>query len=159
MLLSCKSQGFTLLELMVSVAILAILLAIGIPSFSSFIDSGQRRAIGEGLASAAKVARSEAVTRGVDTTLCRRNSAGTACSDDSDWSVGWLVIPSGAEPVRVWGALPEGFRLSLTAGAGESITFTPEGSVKGEMRYNFSLANGDANIGYTVNAIGGFKEN
>ncbi|SEG76895.1 GspH/FimT family pseudopilin [Marinobacterium lutimaris] len=160
MLMLSRFSGFTLLELMVSIAVLAILLSIGIPSFSSFIDSSQRRAISEGLASAVKVARSEAVTRGVETTLCRRNSAGNACSNDANWSVGWLVIPnaSGAAPVRVWDALPARYTLSQNGGAGP-ITFTAMGSVQNEGVFNFSLADGDANIGgYKVTAIGGFEE-
>ncbi|TCK05940.1 GspH/FimT family pseudopilin [Marinobacterium mangrovicola] len=152
-----KTSGFTLLELMVAVAILAILLTIGIPSFSNFIDSSQRRAISEGLASAVKVARSEAVTRGVETTLCRRNSAGTACSNAADWSVGWLVVPSGAAPVRVWDAVPGEHGLTLNT-TEQMITFTPMGGVKNQNTFDFSLSYGDGNIGgYKVTAIGGFE--
>ncbi len=155
---SRQSSGFTLLELVVAVAILAILLTIGIPSFSTFIDSSQRRAVSEALASSVKVARSEAITRGVNTTLCRRNDAGTACDNGDDWGAGWIVVPSGADPVRVWDAVPDSFSLSVS-GASQSLTFTPEGSVSDEASFQFSLDAAGETYTYTVTATGSFEEN
>lgn len=147
-------KGFTLLELMVSVAVLAILLAIGVPGFRYFIDSSQLRAASEGLKLSVGLARTEAVTRGGLVTLCRANTAGTACDNNNDWSHGWLVLPNGGDPVRVWDSLPSGYTLTVS-GATQSIVFGPEGTVQGETPYEFTLSGSEKRC-FSVNAIGAF---
>jgi type IV fimbrial biogenesis protein FimT len=76
-----RYNGFTLLELMTTVALIALVLAIGIPSMRSFIErtavNGNISEIRLALASA----RSYAVNKQVHTTICGRQPSGE-CSRD-----------------------------------------------------------------------------
>jgi type IV fimbrial biogenesis protein FimT len=85
-----RASGFTILELMITVAVLAILLGIAVPSFSAMIRQNRLAAQTNDLLTAAAVARSEAVKRGSLVTLCPAN--GNNCSGNAQWDGGWLVI-------------------------------------------------------------------
>ena len=81
-----KSAGFTLIELIITVAIAGILVTVAIPSFNSTISSNRLTNSANDLVGALNLARSEAVKRGMQVTL----SNGTA---NSDWgSAGWTVF-------------------------------------------------------------------
>lgn len=95
-----RQIGFTLIELIVVIAIGAILAASAIPSFRSAIRSSASDTIKSNLNMALKLARSEAIsgtprTRGysVDNVNVCASANGTTCSND--WSKGWMVyVPS-----------------------------------------------------------------
>lgn len=86
---------------MIVVAIVAILAAIGSPSFEALITGARVSAAGSALRGALELARSEAVTRGTRAGVCRSadsNAAMPACSDDAalgfganDWAAGWFI--------------------------------------------------------------------
>lgn len=80
--------GFTLLELMVVIAIAAILLAIALPSFTTTLRSNRVATSTNELLATLSLARSEAVrsTRGAG--VCT-SSDGASCG--GDWNSGWLV--------------------------------------------------------------------
>jgi len=87
--ITTSANGFTLIELMVAVAVLGILLAIGIPSFQATMTSSQLTTqANEFLASLAS-ARSEAIKNGSRATVCR-SATNNAC-DGASWSDGWMV--------------------------------------------------------------------
>jgi type IV fimbrial biogenesis protein FimT len=77
--------GFTLLELMITVAIAAILLGIAIPSFIGSIRSNRLTASANDLVTALNVARSEAVKRGRNVTVASKNGT-------TNWKDGWDVF-------------------------------------------------------------------
>ncbi len=85
------SKGFTLVELMVTIAIVAILLAVGLPSFQGSFRSNRVATANNELLASIALARTEAIrsTRGAG--LCAANAAGTACVDSTAWNNGWLV--------------------------------------------------------------------
>ncbi|MBN3562478.1 GspH/FimT family pseudopilin [Aliamphritea spongicola] len=108
------STGFTLLELMVAIAILGILLGIGIPSYNAMTESTRLRSVTHNLTTAAQLARSEAINRRDTTAVCRANVGFTACSFANDWSNGWVVVEqTGAnlqvaadvDVIRTWDAV------------------------------------------------------
>lgn len=81
-----RSRGFTLIELMVVVALAAILLGIGVPSFSSFIAGQRVKTAAADFSMAAVYARSEAV---------KRNGEVGVVAAAGGWQDGWSVT-SGA---------------------------------------------------------------
>lgn len=66
MTIPSRSAGFTLIELMMVVAILAIVMSIGVPSFNTMIKNNRLTAASNDIAGALHFARSEAVRRGRD---------------------------------------------------------------------------------------------
>lgn len=126
------AAGFSLVELMVTLVVLAIILFIGIPSFQNLFENSRVRRANDDFITAANLARSEAITRelpvGGQVVLCERNAGDNGCSGDSDWSNGLLVAEVNAgggvvQVIRVWDPVPT---ATVTAGAGQ-IFFTRDG--------------------------------
>jgi len=103
-----RDRGFTVVELLVTVAIAAILAVIAVPSMSDMFRSARLSTQTDLLISSLQLARLEAITRRSTVTICSVSSPGTAstCAPTSSaaeialaktyWSNGWLVIgPSG----------------------------------------------------------------
>ncbi|HET7586675.1 MAG TPA: GspH/FimT family pseudopilin [Gammaproteobacteria bacterium] len=106
------NKGFTLIELMVTIAIAAILVTAGVPAFNRFVESNREAAQVNQVIRALSIARSEAVTRNVTVTVCpgTATSSGTAtCS--TDWSKGWIVFVDDDEGVTGNGAFDSGDTL------------------------------------------------
>jgi len=85
-----QARGFTLLELMITVAILAILLAIAVPSFQGFMASSRLNAETNRIVGGINAARMEAVKTNQNVVICT-SSNGTACNGTS-WASGWLIF-------------------------------------------------------------------
>lgn len=103
-----NQRGFTLLEAMVTVAILAILVGIGVPSFRATMERNRVTTIANDFLYHLQLTRSEAVKRNQSMVLCSSIN-GTNCSEDTDWALGWLITDvGGTTPIRVAGALPTG---------------------------------------------------
>ena len=84
--------GFSLVELMVSVAILSILAALAAPSFSDSIKRYRITAIREDLGASIQLARAEAIRRGLPVVLIRELTCSVALVDTNDWSCGWRMV-------------------------------------------------------------------
>lgn len=96
------NRGFTLVELLVVMTISAILLAMAVPAFTSMIQNNRVSSAANSLQNSLDLARSEAIRRGNNVSLCRSanaNNATPACSDSAsggfagnDWAAGWVVF-------------------------------------------------------------------
>jgi type IV fimbrial biogenesis protein FimT len=86
-----RQTGFTVTELMVVVAIVAILLGIGVPSFRYITNSYRMSAEVNGLLGDLQYARAEAIKEGQTVTTCVSTS-GTACTGGTAWASGWIVF-------------------------------------------------------------------
>lgn len=128
-----NSQGLTLVELMIVVAVLAILSALAVPSFSEMLRrqhiSGQVNA----LFSMVYMARSEAIKRNTVVTVCK-SLDGENCG--GDWSDGWLMFAdpdadgerSASETSITTGEIAENTSVSWTAfGSDNYLRFSPQG--------------------------------
>jgi type IV fimbrial biogenesis protein FimT len=136
-------RGFTLVELMVTVAILAILMGIAAPNLASFLSDKSAEAAAQALASDLKFARSEAMKRGVPMRLCGVSSSTSnagavsySCLADNvtNWTPGgWMVVVASATntPLRLTNT-PNGI-ASVTAslGATPQLVFNPNGILVG----------------------------
>lgn len=88
-----RSGGFTLVEMMIVISLVAIIMAIAVPSFRDASLGSQLRATANELVASAMLARSEAIKRNAPVTMCVSTS-GTACTAGS-WEQGWIVIQGG----------------------------------------------------------------
>lgn len=122
------SFGFTLVELMVVIAILGIAASLGLPSFVPMISKvrldGEINAVVVGL----NFARSEAVKRGLTVSVCPSTN-GTSCADISNWSGGWIVQLNGAAPqlLQATSALSRDSLSSTSAATPKYPQFTSMG--------------------------------
>jgi len=86
-----KYNGFTLLELMITLAIAAILATMAAPSFSNVIKNNRMATQYNELLTSLSIARSEAIKRGSPLIVCKSNDTSTpACG--GNWHDGWLVF-------------------------------------------------------------------
>ncbi|MBA1146517.1 GspH/FimT family pseudopilin [Ectothiorhodospiraceae bacterium WFHF3C12] len=92
-----QRTGFTLPELLVSLSVAATLTALVAPSFMSLVRDQQANTTANRLLVDLHMARSEAVTRGVDVFLCKGSASG-GCATTGGWHQGWLAFsaPDGA---------------------------------------------------------------
>lgn len=89
-----RSAGFTLLELLITVSVLALLVGIGIPSFQETIRRNRLTEQTNGLLGALALARSEATKRSGTVTVCPGNDPEdpSGCADDADWTANGLIV-------------------------------------------------------------------
>lgn len=90
-----QSGGFTLIEALMVVVIVAVLTAVGVPTFKDFTISRALRAQVDDIAGTVRLARSEALKRGVAVTICQSNipeAAAPVCNNANDWMTGWVVF-------------------------------------------------------------------
>jgi type IV fimbrial biogenesis protein FimT len=110
---SLRHQGFTLIEMMITIAVLVILLAVAAPAMQTFTKAQRIKTTSFDLYSSLMFARSEAI---------KRRSAVTVTPVSSDWNNGWEV-KSGTSVLRSQGAL-NGVNVT---GAPTSLTYRLDG--------------------------------
>jgi len=86
-----KQRGFTLLELLTTLAIAAVLVTVAIPDLGHLISYNRAVARVNSLIRALNFARFSAISRDRYVTICR-SSDGRQCSDSGDWQDGWLIF-------------------------------------------------------------------
>jgi type IV fimbrial biogenesis protein FimT len=90
---SRRTAGFTLIELLVTMGASAILFALALPGFSTFVQNERQVAQANSLVFSLNLARSEAIKRNLNVDVCT-TSNGVSCSTTStNWSNGWIVVP------------------------------------------------------------------
>lgn len=87
-----KHHGFSLLELLITIAILGILIGIASPLYRAMIERQKVRAVLNEWRSSFQFAQSEALRLKDGVILCAAASDGKKCSGTNDFSNGWLVV-------------------------------------------------------------------
>jgi type IV fimbrial biogenesis protein FimT len=92
-----RQSGFTMVEMIMTVAVGAILLTIGIPSFRYVTNSNRIAAEINGLLGDMQFARSEAIKEGASVSVCISTDQATCAGGTTNtWQNGWIVISSAA---------------------------------------------------------------
>lgn len=131
--------GFTLPELLVTLAVAAILFGMAAPSFADFIRQHRMSTTTSRLVGDLGLARSEAIKRNAGMLVCPRNASGTACATGTNWSGGWLVcidVDADGSCDTSTSSAPNPVKLSspvdaslLLAGPSGGMRFRPDGSL------------------------------
>ena len=85
------NRGFTLYELLVTLGLVALLLSIGLPSFSSALARNRQTVEINALFHAFHLARKESIMRRKVVSLCPSRDAVT-CLPGTDWTTGWIMF-------------------------------------------------------------------
>ncbi|HEX5686457.1 MAG TPA: GspH/FimT family pseudopilin [Ideonella sp.] len=138
--------GFTLVELLITIAIAAILLAIAAPSLTSFLADQAAAGNADEFAAAVRYSRTEAIKRGRVVTMCASADPGAdapECDEDGSWVTGWVItVPPNSTVLRVQNAL-RAMDGTSTADA-TSLTFAANGlATVGAGKYTFVPVGGD----------------
>lgn len=89
-----RHAGFSLIELLLGLAVAAVLLMAGVPAFRTTLADARRTAAVNAIVRAIHGARIAAATRGVDAVLCRSGD-GRQCRATGNWAGGFIVFANG----------------------------------------------------------------
>jgi len=89
--------GFTLIELMITVAIVGIVASLGVPSFQEMLHQNRASSLANELATSLNLARSEAIKRGTRVSVCKsanitESSPTCSTATTTNWQNGWLIF-------------------------------------------------------------------
>ncbi len=149
-------KGFTLIELMIVIVMVAIVFSIGVPSFSVVIKRNNVDSLQMKLASAVSSARSQAASRNTTVSMCS-SSTTTACG--GSWSDGWVTFEDrNADGVLDLGEIvidvyehDSDYTFSATNSAGNSVsrmTFSSQGYMQGTESTLFTICEPDGKVDY-----------
>lgn len=157
-------DGFTLIELMITVVVLGVVLAITAPAMGNLVRSNRVTANANAVVSSMQYARSEAVKNAQPVVVCASSDQSTCDGAGStDWSVGWISFVDANDNgtfeaandrrLRVRGPLDN---ATLSSGGQGMVTYRPTGQV--DQTLSLTLApkkcEGKQQRGIDLNLIG-----
>ncbi|GAB2881682.1 hypothetical protein GCM10027046_07450 [Uliginosibacterium flavum] len=139
---------------MIAVAVLAVLLAIAVPSFTGQVRAGRAMMASEGLARTVANARAIASQTGRRTTLSI-NGPVTDCGDAAAWAITQGATVLGCLTKADFGSKYEG--ASFSGDAGKTIVFLPNGVANNAEALSYTFKSGDITRTVTINVGGTVK--
>jgi len=141
-------RGVTLIELMMTLAVLAVVAGIAMPSFAAVVRSNRTTSYFNLLIGTLQMARTEAVMRHAMVLVCPGDPA-HGCTGSLNWHQGWIVVlrpgpggqpDAGSRIMAVHQPLPEGIRIESSRGR-QRVQYRPDGSARGSnLSLRFCLA-------------------
>jgi type IV fimbrial biogenesis protein FimT len=133
--------GFGLIELVIVIAIVAILTVIALPSYTRIMQQNRVVTDTNTLISAFNLARNEAVARGRPVSVCASANGATCDGAVADWSRGWMVftdydpagqvdVGSGDTVLRVFGPVATRNALASRGGNVGYVSFGRTGAAR-----------------------------
>jgi type IV fimbrial biogenesis protein FimT len=147
-----RYYGFTLVDLIITISIAAILMAIAAPSFISIIQNNRMTAQYNELLAHLSLARSEAISRDNRITVCQSSAADkdTCSGESNNWHAGWIVfvdvanfntLDAGEETIRIHDALSGENTLNFNGGS--QISYLGSGLTVADTKRVFTLCSGN----------------
>jgi type IV fimbrial biogenesis protein FimT len=130
--------GFTLVELLVTLAILGLLLVMAVPLASSLGNSMKLTSLSNAFISQLHLARSEAIKRNGRVAICKSGD-GQRCAPGGGWEQGWIMFSdtnnNGVREetehlVQRFSAFPPGFRLAGNLNVVRYVSFGSNGGTR-----------------------------
>lgn len=143
--INSKISAFSLIELMITLIVVAVLAMIGAPAMNQFIQSNRLATSTNDIIADLNLARTEAVKRSANVGVCKSDDQ-TTCTATGTWLDGWLVFldkdadgawSAGDEAIRVHQVLPPGITVITAA---NSVVFNRQGLI-GFGTGNYTLCN------------------
>lgn len=136
-----RSRGFTLLELLITIAVVAVMAAIAVPSFRRAVQNNARDRVLDGLTQSFDYARNAALRDDQNVAVCPLSASNGQCG--TDWNNGWIVAtapaPVGTAPaaagtvvLMTHPALATSGPQLHTASGSTGVTFSGTGLVSGQ---------------------------
>ena len=151
-----EQKGFTVIEILVVVAILGILAALAAPSFNTLIQNWRIRQVGDDFAASFALARAEAMRRGGGAVI-RRNPASDATCPGADmstaarWNCGWFVFVDADGK----GTLDDGEEILRTSTLPQGLQFTRSQTAAFIPIDRWGQASGAGMIGFSIEPLDG----
>jgi type IV fimbrial biogenesis protein FimT len=130
------AQGFTLLEMIITLSIAALLLTLAVPSFQAQIRNARLSTASKDLMAALIFTRSETIGRSDFVSICQSDPNSVGCASSGGWEQGWLVfvdsdadgaLDNASDILHTHEALDPGITARWASAAGQGITFRPNG--------------------------------
>lgn len=147
-----RERGFTLVELMVVVALLAILTSIAVPSFQFLIERWRVLQAVENIRTTLFYARSEAIRRGGDVFIEKLPSSTPGCTlaaAAQNWDCGWVVFIDANNNQR-WNAGEEIQRFEPSP----NLTVTRTTSAATIPVDRWGIIDGGSQVGFAIAPVG-----
>ncbi len=129
-------RGFTLIELMTTIALLVVLALVAVPSFNQFIANQRVRNASFELVSALTLARSQAIVQNGDVKLQRKTGA-------TNWNEGWSVTDN----TSTFGSREALANLKITEASNQGVvTYGRDGRVTGAIKFSVEVPNPVAGV-------------
>ena len=90
--------GFTIIELMITIALVAVIATIGVPAFQGFVERNQLTSNINSFITSLALARSEAVKRKQRVVVCGSNDGATCSNNNNGYESGWIVYVESVDP-------------------------------------------------------------
>lgn len=116
-----RLRGFTLIELMITVAVLTVTLTLAAPAFTDLIRDNRLISNVYAVRAILGLARSEAIARRMPVVVCGTTD-GLACNKDTDWSSGYLALMGVDQDAAVDAGNPGRSRLHWEDRSNTSVT-------------------------------------
>ena len=125
-----SEHGFTMIELLVTMAVLVILLVIAVPQFKSAMQIQQVSSEMNNFLNDLQFARGEALKEGANVSLCASTDSAT-CSTTSSWDKGWIIYttPTAPDSATFTAGTSTILRVQTGFTTGDSLTSTKTSSV------------------------------
>ena len=155
-----RTGGFTVVELIITLVVLGVLVALGVPAYTEFARNNRRAAVLNEFNASLNLARSEAIKRGLQVAMCK-TADGTTCGGNGvRWEQGWLVfvnrdgdapavVDVGETVLRVHREANPAFRLTSNLTSNDDVgaqtnfvSYTPDGSSSAVGRLTYCDARG-----------------